>query len=384
MPRLLLGLLAAGLLAGLDARADGWATTFEPAAVASQFDGKAAFIVVPAGDGDPAPAAAALEAALKAGDCADLVMNGKSLGTTAELDDPAIVKKASSLPVARIAVVRVFGAKAVVTVYDPRANVVVAFSGDEGQPMSGRAGAAVGVSAETTGALAVLRTEKHAKDPKKEALKQQFLEKAVWFPGMLGLGAFGGGFTGWSDPVQGLYGKTLDGDAFYLAVGRPDLAERYRDAAGTRKAVLVGGALATLASLVLFPIALSRLNGGNCYGLTGAELTACSNESSEARQAREDAASASFGHWMIASGVALVAGSVALIAGGMIDPHPIAAPEARRLADAYDRQLLGSLGLTDDDFEGENVPLPKKSALELGPTFGASPGGVTAGVAGRF
>jgi hypothetical protein len=384
MIRLALAFVLAASLFAFDARAEDWAKTFDPDAVASQFDGKAAFIVVSAGEPDAslARAAAALEAALKAKDRADLVMNGKSLGNTAELDDPAIVKKAAALPVTRIAIVRVFGTKAVVTVYDPQANVVVAFSGDAGKPLSARAGGAIGVSTETTGALAVLRTEKGGLGPKAAAAKQEYLEKAIWFQDMVGMNQYGAVVSSWSNAVQGIYRKPLEGDAFYTAVGRPDLAEIYRERASTRAwyggTGLLAGIVGTTVLTVGFVKAVS--NSDPCG--YDSDVTKCQNEHVDEVAAYESAKTTSR-VLMLTGGILSIGAIVALCKSGMTEVNPVDAPEARRLAHVYNEKLQQDLGLSDEELESDEKP--KKSSLEItGVSLLPTAGGAYAGLQLRF
>jgi hypothetical protein len=136
------------------AHADGsWAATFVPNRLFDSIGGQfSSIVVVPAGDHvERDQAAVALMQALRASGRLSLVMDWGALGNVASLDDRSIVGRAANLPVAVVAVIRVFGGEgerttAVVAYYDKSVRTLGALTGDRGVPLAPGSGAGQGVS----------------------------------------------------------------------------------------------------------------------------------------------------------------------------------------------------------------------------------------------
>ncbi len=135
---------------------------------------------------------------------------------------------------------------------------------------------------------------------------------------------------GW-DAFQGRDHHPIDPEIFLRIVGRDDLARRYRHEEILKKSLIAVGGTAAVAGLLyaLVPyLILSRMgqpavdcNGGNCSssqpGISG---------------------------WGLATAAA---GLVTLLVGHTLNPSPIDAAEADRLARDHNERLQPQLGLSD-------------------------------------
>ena len=133
----------------------------------------------------------------------------------------------------------------------------------------------------------------------------------------------------WSVPKQGTAGYDLKGVQFYEALGRDDLATRYRKRNRLRWGLGLGSA--AVGTGVMF------------WGLSvyvSAESSAFDTEVSAEEQRKE-----TVGMSMMVGG-AVVAGAGALFIG-LFRSHPVSANEARRLADDYNRELRKRLGIPE-------------------------------------
>ncbi len=215
-----------------------WPQTFTPEAVGPSFDHGVSVVVVPAGPAAPSldQATAALEAALRASGKPQLVMDSRALGPVGDLADAQIVTRANFLPVTHVVVVRVFAgaheASAVITVYDKHGGAITALSGTEGTPLQPRTGG--------SGGVAVSRAQEVTADPRPAAhvgdapasAQEEFERQAIYFEDFrtLGVNQYGAVVSSrdWSRAFQGKPGRPLDGARFYDALGKPELARRYR------------------------------------------------------------------------------------------------------------------------------------------------------------
>lgn len=154
-------------------------------------------------------------------------------------------------------------------------------------------------------------------------------------------------------PIRGIQRERLSPVAFYVAVGRADLAAEYRR--GRRKKLVVGGASlgAVVTSGVLLGVGMLKMVDAQSIDLNCSQFAptiddpswtaydACSSE--EDRQI--DRATGKAGNWLIGSGVAIV-GAFALGAiYGSMDPHPVSEADRRMLANDHNARIRRNLRL---------------------------------------
>jgi pyruvate/2-oxoglutarate dehydrogenase complex dihydrolipoamide acyltransferase (E2) component len=157
-------------------------------------------------------------------------------------------------------------------------------------------------------------------------------------------------------PYQGKYRKPLESAEFYRAVGRPDLEAAYLERQGTRTALMAAG--------------LAGMLGGALYTMASFHQAAPDPTAGPEvfRQQAEAAARAQNEAMWIGLGISL--GGLVLAAIGLsMNPHPVTAPEARRLADEHNQQLRQELGLPREPPVGEappGAPSPVARRLSLG------------------
>jgi hypothetical protein len=355
-------LLAQPVPEGPDFRA-----TFRPEAVASLLDGKVAYLVASGGEPTPALAAAAVafEEGLRRSGRSELIMNGASLGPVANLDDQSLVKRCEPLPVARVAVVRVFetpgeAPRAVVAIYDKRGAVQVAFTVQAGQPLAPghpRDGA-TGRGVSSGVAQTVL-----------QAGGGQALEE--YDKNFLGFDegtavSHHGTILSWSTAYQGKYRRPLEGDEFYRIIGRDDLVTAY----GANRTKRIGITVAGVAIVVAVPaIAFLTRSQRTCPSFPAAGWFEC-------RSANQDA---DFRAAMISVGGAVVGTSVVIYGLAAVKLHPVDGAEARRLGDEYNQKLKGRLGLARAP-SLERAPEATEFSVALLPV----PGGGMVGLAVTF
>ncbi len=313
-----------------------WNQTFEAGPVSSymaQADAK--YVVIPSGDsGKSVTAAKSLEAALRAG-AAAMVMDGASLGDVSGLDDAAIVAKAKNLPADHIVIVRVFEASGdasdsvVVMVYDKAGETRWALSGTEGLPLAANT-KNQGVPVAARKSVADVTASTNAID---EDARDKFDEEFIWFADYVGVNNQTGAVMGsWTETYQGKYKKPLQGEAFYHAVGRPDLAEDY-NSNQKRHFVGLGVAAVGVVGLVGFGM-LALLNSVPTSDFDPVTL--------EETEREKDVTTP-----LILSGASLGV----LIAGILVLPssvHPVELSEAKKLADEQNKKLRRELDLPEN------------------------------------
>jgi hypothetical protein len=130
--------------------------------------------------------------------------------------------------------------------------------------------------------------------------------------------------------VRGVDGVPLEGTAFYDAVERPDLAERYRERSGVRATARVGGPILAVGSVV-GAVALLANDMKSCeQGRAGSCLSLPTT----------DLLLATFvGFAGVTTGVAIA------VWGRHSDPHVVTIDEARALAEDHARRARGEPGL---------------------------------------
>lgn len=133
-------------------------------------------------------------------------------------------------------------------------------------------------------------------------------------------------YDGRWDAFQGADHHPLDDAAFFRLVGRDDLLTRYQRWSTVKRAVGAGGWVLVVGGAMA--VTIGALGGGGQPVDTG--TTSSSRRSVEL------------------TGLALIGGGiVSLLVSHFIDPTPVGADEADRLARDYDQSLRGRLGLTD-------------------------------------
>ncbi|MBZ4417292.1 hypothetical protein [Myxococcus sp. RHSTA-1-4] len=171
----------------------------------------------------------------------------------------------------------------------------------------------------------------------------------------------------WSIPYEGKYKKPLEGEAFYQKLGRTDLVEAYQG--NMRKKILIGVAGGAMV-----------VGGGVlALGVLGPRDEDCSiNNPGFSACVRRNIDNGDKRLTMAMLGIGLGAAGAGVMAYAVWrTPHPIAASEARELADGYNKQLRAELGLSD---EPAPAPLPRKRPgviqASLTPTVGPGGGGL--------
>lgn len=362
------------------AQDENWSTSFTPSSVGTYVEGEnIRVLVAPAGHADSGEAAKSLQTSLDEVSNISLVMDSGNLGDVSKLDDDAIVKKTTKLPVDLVAIVRVFGESpdrtAVVTFYSADGEAHSAFTATEGKPLEPKRAApqttgGEGISSEASEAVA--SSVGAAGDDRQEAI-DEFAEKFVWFQDWVTVNRDTGAYMGsWSAPYRGKYREPLEGAEFYEAVDRPDLAEQYRKNSRTKRALGIPAAVLMLGGLTLGTWGIIR-------GVVQSSPDSTYNETTmEFEETRE--ACFTCGNWQLWSGIGgLGVGMVLGIINGTIDLYPTTPSEARKLADQFNRSLAKELGLTDMG-DRENLPIAQPNAKNWTFDLLVSPGGIGAKV----
>jgi hypothetical protein len=285
-------------------------------------------------------------------------MDDKALGNVAALGDADLVKKVGSLPVDRVAVVRVFPGgehhTAVVTFYGLDGKAVAALNVEQGQALaknsSGGLGIAGGVAPRAAQAVAELATTN-------EDAEEQYEKRAVWFQDF---GAFDGR-TGamvatWSEPRKGKYGEPLAGADFYDYVGKPDLAAQYRAVESENSFdAKVGGFLSL---------------GGLAFMLVGPFVLPKSHDEATGYDHRRIFLPMGIG------GAAMITGLIYAVAA-WDDPNPVQLHEAREMADKFNEGLKAELGI-----HAEATPTSAERGIDVAvaPYVDKNAGGLVLGV----
>lgn len=310
------------VLSTFSARAD-WAPTFAPVAVAQKLGPKGiAVLVVAAGEQprDSRPATTALEAALRQGGAARLVMTDGAIGAVDRLDDAAIVKKAAALPVDLVAVVRVFprtagaGPTAVVTLYEKDGKVRTAFVAEEGKPLPEEP-AAKGEGVSAIASASVSKALDSARQQTSSG-RDEYEKKYLWFEDVHLVNARSGAMIGTVSTVhRGKYKEVVSEDEFYRIIDREDLGRVYAERSRTRKRILWSGAAVSLLGLGVF-----------AFGLT--------LDDNSTRLA------------VVPGGLLLTLAGAGVMAGSALyNPSPLTPSQVRELADRYNQKLRDELGV---------------------------------------
>jgi hypothetical protein len=347
-----LTMLVAGLLKAEDLKATdaaalltGWRAAFVAQTVAAHH--RPASIAVLAGGDRRGEAGAAVLSAADALAAAyreagiGLVAGGEGLGDLAGLDDEAIVKRAASLPVATIAVVRVFtgGAKprAVVSLYDKTGALVTAYTATIGEPVRATEQEAGPVEGISSRALDTVLKE-HDQVGKTRREYQRRVVSTSWT-------AVGNGDESLrGKPIffvgMGEEKREVSGADFYTSVGRDDLASSYR----RRR---VGGLVAFWGGLGIMASSFLLLESPDfCIDEIGEpEYDACRDREKE----EED-------RGMKRAFTVLGVGAVVGLVGTYFafKPHPVDENERQGLVRSHNVKLRKELGMPDEDDSGED------------------------------
>jgi hypothetical protein len=342
------------LLMTTSASAQDWVTTLDAEGVNSHVaEDDLKFVVVAAGEVDATTEAAAkaLGDALRAGS-AGLVMSDDALGEVRGLDDDKISAKASSLPVDRVAIVRVFPGgegkpdTVVVTVRDKAGEAVWALSGTAGQAVEAKQGTSGGMGVSRKASEAVGEVTESETTSTEEA-REAYAKQVIWFQNMVGVNQYGNVVSSWSTVYKGKYRQRLEPEDFYREVGRPDLAEAY---ASNSSQASWSSALATIGLL-------GTIGGGSWWLAEGISSSYGADSDTTLP-------------------IVITAGSAAMmVAGFVIMPdkvHPVSSSEALEMADEHNKKLKKELGLAHD-----YSPLPRgeNQALKYNFGIGATPEG---------
>jgi hypothetical protein len=158
-------------------------------------------------------------------------------------------------------------------------------------------------------------------------------------------------------PFQGKYRRPLEGAEFYRAVGRPDLEATYRERDGTRTLLLVAGIGGVVAGALY-----TAANFNQPSPSVSLPPSQFQQQMDASAQASRDAMTTG----LVISGVGLL---VALV-GGTMDPNPVDALGARRLADEHNRRLRQELGLPEARVDAP--PEPPRLSLGILPGAGGA------------
>lgn len=161
---------------------------------------------------------------------------------------------------------------------------------------------------------------------------QQYEEQYIGFDDFGGVVTHDGVVTGtvqWTVPYEGKYKKPLTGAEFYRKLGRADLAQSYTDRQALRTGLMVSGVLVAIASMVA-GIASFASGHEDCGPPTSPGFSACVDRN--VHQGPDT------GTALLFLGGTLVGGGL-MWAGAAVDPNPVSPVEARRLAEAYNREL---------------------------------------------
>ena len=168
-------------------------------------------------------------------------MGNEMLGAVEGLDDPAIVKKATSLPLDRIAIVRVFpgGAdgkptRVVLVFYAPSGAVMGATSGEDGQALAMRQAQAEGAGLSRSVADAV-RSVAEGQAPASDEARKEYEENYVSFEDWVAVGVYTGAVVNrWTQAYKGKYKVPLRGPEFYEHIGQVEHAKAFRRKVGIK------------------------------------------------------------------------------------------------------------------------------------------------------
>jgi hypothetical protein len=320
-------------------------------------------------------AAGALASALRTSGKLALVMGDEALGDVSALDDAAVVKRCAHLPVSHVAVVRVFESApgqpgtAVITTYDKKGEVVVAYSTREDAPVEARAGASTASEGVASGAAeAVASISKEA-----STHAEEYDKKFIGYDDFIAVNQYGTTVATGTRFYQGKYKRPLDWPEFYSVVGEEHLAHQYNENLAARWLLIGGGSVLALASPLVWLGARESIksppypeypstscaSAPNFQACMDAKDAAYQTQMAQYERAKSvaDAERDSYNPILYAgTGVGLVS----LVVGLAWQLHPTTPEKARELADKYNQRL--KQGLEDG---GTPVQRTKAPSLQM-------------------
>jgi hypothetical protein len=347
-------LLSTAPASALAAEGSTWGTSFPADALATHLgDTPARYLLVPAGTDatELTQAEEALSSALRASGKALLVMNAQALGAVTRLDDASIAQRGAGFPVDCVMVLRLFpdvsGAltQAVVTLYDTTGQARGSFSAVAGTALAAKTLASpprVATAPQpvtppvpaTPAPMAPVRPAPPAAGP-----TEQYEQQYIGFDELVAVNAGTGAVVSQRTiPYVGKFKKPLEGDALYKLVGRKDLVQAYQDKMNTKTFVSVLGGAALLGGGILSVAAIGAKDE-DCDVFSDS-FDACFERNRQSFKGRTATTLLGIGISGVGIGV--------LSWGLMMSPHPVTPSEARELADGYNKQLKGNLGLSED------------------------------------
>ncbi len=363
--------------------ADTWTDSFPAAATASYLrsSDKTLFVAAAgAATADRTQATEALVAALRGAPAPRTVFTAESLGAVDDLDDVAICKKASHLPVDLLAIVRVFpggggSSTAVVTFLSKACEPLTAMSAARGTAIAAAAGNEArspgrGVSAEAAQAVETTHQEHTAaKERRAEApAEAQYRNRQIGFQDWIGVNQYGAVVASWSQPFQGSPANPLSVTEFFDAVDRPDLAASSRRRSTVKWSLVAAGAATATVGAVY--VLLGGDSAGKCdtaYTTTSSGYSTCLDQATASDTKRLTTG-------LVISGI----GTAVLVAALFIPTNPASPQEAYDMAQRHNRKLRESLGLPGDATQ-RGAPGARWFARLDAP--GANLGGVSVGAA---
>ena len=305
-------------------------------------------LVVPSGEGEAYRAAVqasqALLKVIQAQPTTKLAMDASGLGQTEGSSDEAILAKVKPLPVDTVVLMRAFATDTpgqhtlVINWFDKATGTLrYAQSVRQGEPLPAPAAQSqVGVSAATQEAIGEQQQE--AKLNIDEAVKA-YESSYVWFEEWTGVNAQTGQvLANWAVPYKGKFKEPLEHEEFYLAVDRPELAEEYTSSLYLKRGFQITGWTALLGGGAYMLYSVISNIGEDC-DIEDADGISSTDPACEEQQSEE------VKDGLILGGAVSVGGAILATIGGFINPHPVDAPEARRLAAEYNEKRRKELGL---------------------------------------
>jgi hypothetical protein len=385
---------AACVLGTTPALAADWPKAFPSTATSSQHEARTSLIVVGVGaaGSESKLAAAALASALRTSGKLALVMGDEALGDVSALDDAAVVKRCAHLPVSHVAVVRVFESApgqpgtAVVTTYDKKGEVVVAYSTREDAPLEARAGASTaseGVTSNAAEAVASISKESSAH-------AEEYDKKFIGSDDFIAVNQYGATVATGTTFYQGKYKRPLDWPEFYNLVGEKQLAQKYQENVAAKWLLIGGGSVVAIAAPLAWLSAREGIKDPpypeyptySCVGQP--DFNACMDRKSKEYQSSMDRyergraaadAERDSHNPILYGGTGL--GLVGLIVGLAWQLHPTTPEQAREMADKYNKKLK-------QDLESGTPVQPTKTSVQMNVSGALLPGGGAMVLHGSF
>jgi hypothetical protein len=178
--------------------------------------------------------------------------------------------------------------------------------------------------------------------------EEQYELRRVGFDDFAAVDFHRGGVWEWTRAYRGKYKEPLAEAGFYRYVGRSDLAASFEQQASKKRSLFAVGLAAGAVGFAFGGYGIYKASSPKSafdFGVAACTDVACS----QAAQSRADKANAderSGSIPFLVGGFGVAAAGFALFAWAVtIEPNPVDAPGARRLADEYNTRLRAELGL---------------------------------------